>query len=285
MVPDFTRITMDMLYALDSVVDLGDTTYKAQKVVDILNKLGYLKNTVSSMTPQVVSALRKLQADLGFAQTGQWTPALTNIVSLGSTGQNIIPAQGYNPNQFTNNQPLSSITNISSAPPVVLTNRFSEKQGVNFRSNAIPCYIVNLNTNTTITFGTEPDQIEDSKSTQYEDEQTIGRSSPFKGYQGSGPRSVSFTITIVADYCPDGLVTTCNRMKALCYPHKSSHIVGPKALFVLGSFFKVVGTPKDVNVIYKKPYRDGMYTLADVSFSLDEVEDQTRFASEVEQNG
>ena len=161
----------------------------------------------------------------------------------------------------------------------------THRKGVKFTEHEIECYIINLNTGTKIEFGIAPENVSDSNSAQYEDEQTRGRSSPFKGYVGSGPRDMNFTINLCQDYCPMGIVQTERLMRALVYPHKSSVLKSPKCLFHLGDFINVVGVPMSVNSEWRKPFKDGVYSFCDVSFSLNEVEEISRTTSEVEQNG
>lgn len=150
-------------------------------------------------------------------------------------------------------------------------------------SEDISCFITNLNTGTVIEFGLlSPDEVSDSNSANFEDISIRGRSSPLKGYDSTGPRSISFSIELAADLCPQGLVQTVRRMQALLYPHQQTVIVQPRCLFVLGDFLNITGVPQSVDVVWKKPYTNGMYRFADVSFSMSEVEEVGRFAKEIE---
>ena len=109
-----------------------------------------------------------------------------------------------------------------------------------------------------------------------------GRSSPFKGYSSSGPREVSFSISLCQDYCKEGLLKTVNRLSALTYPHNESYVKPPKCKIVIGKFINITGVITAVGVEWRKPYKEGIYSFADVSISASEVVDKSQSDNEIE---
>lgn len=155
-------------------------------------------------------------------------------------------------------------------------------KGRSYLDSEIEFFITNLNTGTKIRFGISPESVSDSFSAQFDDEFVRGRSSPFKGYSGSGPRDISFSLKLYADYCPEGIVQTVRMLRALAYAEKDGVIRPPRCYFSLGTFMQITGVPTSVNVIWEKPYKEGIYSFATVSLSIQEVEEKSRIASEVE---
>ena len=149
----------------------------------------------------------------------------------------------------------------------------------------IECYIINRLTGTKIIFGISPEEITESVSAQFDEADVRGRSSPFKQYSQSGPKSVSFTISLYADYCPMGIAQTVSAIKALVYPQYSDVIEAPHSYFKLGKFIAIDGIVSSVSVTWKKPFRDGYYLFADVSIDMDEVRSVAQSAKEVESSG
>lgn len=153
------------------------------------------------------------------------------------------------------------------------------------RDKEIECYVINRLTGTKIVFGISPDEVTESNSAQFDDADIRGRSSPFKQYSQTGPRSVSFTIQLYADYCPMGIVQTVNAVKALVYPRYTDVIEAPHAYFKIGKFMALDGVVNSVSVSWRKPFRDGYYLFADVSIDMDEVRSVAQSVEEVESNG
>ena len=92
----------------------------------------------------------------------------------------------------------------------------------------IPCYIVNLNTDSKVVFSIElPETISDSYSANYSDQVTRGRSSPFKSYESSGPRSISFSVMLSYDYHRD-LKDIVSDLRNMLKPQQGSYINPPR---------------------------------------------------------
>lgn len=148
-----------------------------------------------------------------------------------------------------------------------------------------PFYLINLITGTRLSLDITPDEITDSVGAEFEEQPIRGRSSPLKGYSSSGPRQVSFTITTADDYCKDGLVPTVNMLKAMVYPVYSGIVVSPEIYLRIGYLIAMKAVLNSVDVTWKKPIRNGFYTVADISFDFSEVVDIPRSAEEIEQGG
>lgn len=143
----------------------------------------------------------------------------------------------------------------------------------------IACYVSNLNTNETVTFNVEiPDQISDSYSAEYEDQSTRGRSSPFKSYVSSGPRSISFSVTLSLDYRRD-LKSTVDCLRDMLKAAKGTVIRPPKVRVRIGDVLNIYAVPSSFECTWSGGYKDSMYRVCECSFSFDEVEDVSSYAS------
>lgn len=259
---------------------LGDRGSDVVELQEFLISNGFLTSKEENYGVKTKRAVLKFQESMNLTPSGEWDSSYytlwrlkhSNVATRGIVS-NVITAVGAT---------VSSVVN-SVSTMFQGANKSLPKGKGSFTVDYIPCYVYNMNTGTMIQFGVStPEEISDSTTANFEDQAVKGRSSPFKAYDNSGPRSISFTIELVADYCPDGIVQTVNKLRALCYPHKKTIIVEPKCRVVIGNFLKVTCVPTAVDVVWKKPYKDNIYTLADVTLSLSEVESAGTFASEVE---
>lgn len=151
----------------------------------------------------------------------------------------------------------------------------------------IDCYITNLLTNTTIIVQVLPDSLSDAVNATFDDVQTRGRTSPYKAYANSGPRTISFSLELFDDYLDENIVMVVRKLQALCYPTKSSTFVNaPKCRVKMGEMFAFTGVCNSVSVDWQKDagFKYGRYSHASVSLDFNEVEDTSRYASEWESN-
>lgn len=165
------------------------------------------------------------------------------------------------------------------------TSGSSNKKVYKITKDYIPCYVINSVTGGTIEFDVEPDEITDTTSAQFDPQDIRGRSSPFQGYNGSGPRTVSFELTLHQDLCKDGLLNTINHLKSLAYPGYGGVLTAPKCIVRLGEMVHMKAIINDVGVVWQKPYRDKCYLLATVSLNFTEVVDTPFSASDIWKKG
>ena len=150
----------------------------------------------------------------------------------------------------------------------------------------IPCYIINLVTGSRIEVDILPDEISESKDSQFDSVDLRGRSAPLQGYNCSGARSVSYSLTLHDDYCKGGLLSTVRKLKALEYPeYANSSLTPPKCYVRFGSMISMSAIVTSVSITWKKPYRNGFYINADVNLEFSEVVDTPYSASQIEAGG
>lgn len=149
----------------------------------------------------------------------------------------------------------------------------------------IPCYIINTLTGNTIEFDVEPDEITESNSSQFDPQDIRGRSSPYQGYNSSGPRTVNFELVLHHDLCKDGILTTVNHLRSLTYPGYGGVLRAPECVVRLGDMIHMKAIVNDVGITWQKPYRDNVYLAATVSLSFTEVTDTPKSASDIWKNG
>lgn len=266
---------------------LGDRDSEVTEVQQFLIGAGFLTPVYKRDMPVspeshygvlTKKAVINLQKVLGLEPTGIWDDSIYSIMAT-NYSVNLLSDSGYTPPS----------TNKTSTKTVTQTPTFKTEtcpKGRWFDQNKeIECYVLNRLTGTKIIFGISPDEVSESNSAQFDDADVRGRSSPFKQYSQSGPRSVSFTVTLYADYCPMGIVQTVSAVKALVYPKYTDVIEAPHAYFKIGKFMALDGVVNSVSVSWRKPFRDGYYLFADVSIDMDEVRSVAQSAEEVESNG
>lgn len=178
----------------------------------------------------------------------------------------------------------SNTNSISGVQTPTATTGKNDKYAGSGAKADVTCYIKNMVTGSTISFGL-PNDLSDSISATFDDTNIRGRSSPIKGYDSSGPRSLSYSLILHNDYCPEGLYTTIAKLKALCYPGYSNTVDSPSCYVRLGKAVKGLFVMNSVGVTYEKPYVDGMYVKAEVSLDLSEAPSSPLSASEVENGG
>lgn len=249
---------------------LGDRGNDVIEVQDFLIEKHFLNEREENYGVKTKLAVIRLQRLLGVTETGEWSDIYYKLYELKAP---LVRATGA----------AAATETTATGTGTTVTSSSNPKGNASFTTDYITCYIYNLNTGTQVNFGVStPDEISDSNSANFEDQAVKGRSSPFKAYDSSGPRTISFTVELVADYCSEGIVKTVNKLRALVYPHKQTVIVEPRCKVCIGNFLQVTGVPTNIDVTWKKPYKDGIYTLADVSITVSEVEDAGRFSKEVE---
>lgn len=134
----------------------------------------------------------------------------------------------------------------------------------------INCYIMNLNTGMKVNFITTPQTITESLSANFGQQTIPGRSDPLFYYTNSGPRNVTFTMTIVDDYTPYGIVYTVNQLKAMVYPHYVGMTIHPPRCYLsIGRFLTLTGFLQNIEVTWQStPIREQIYQYADVAFTF-----------------
>lgn len=137
--------------------------------------------------------------------------------------------------------------------------------------------IHNLVTDTIIRFRFLPEEVEDSHSSSFSQQEIQGRSTPILAYSGGGPREVSFSVTLFEDYCDDGIIDAVNKLKALTYPGYSATGVEPPECYVrIGDGIIFTGQCTNVSVSWQTPFKSkeqegvprNTYSRADVSLSF-----------------
>ena len=181
--------------------------------------------------------------------------------------------------------PLAGLVEKSQGLPTIFSNSSNNKKAYAAAKDTIPCYIINLVTNSKIEFECTPESVSDNNSAQFDSQEIRGRSSPYQGYSGSGPRSLSYNIVLHEDLCKEGLINTINKLKALTYPEYGGVLLTPKCLIRLGNMIHCQATVSDVSITYQKPHRDNIYVYAEVDLSFSEVVDKPYSASEIEVKG
>lgn len=259
---------------------LGDRGHDVEEIQKFLKDTGYLKVYENGYGVFTKRAVYNLQKSIEIAPTGIWTndlPELFNIYNKLNNNPKVMSRVKIPLDQS------SSPIGDSSTPKLGSFSRTSSKKGTKLtKKDPIDCYIINLLTNTMIEFTGLPEEVTIANTANFSDQTVKGRSSPFKAYENSGSKNIDFSVLIVADYCEKGITQVSNEINALVLPSNQGFIQAPKCLFKLGEFINIVAVPNSVSQCFKPPYRDGVYTVLEVTFSLSEIEPLSRTAEEVE---
>lgn len=146
-------------------------------------------------------------------------------------------------------------------------------------------YVKNLNTNTVTPFVSVPPSITESLGNTVNQSQIPGRSDPLFYYSNSGPRNITFTLSIIDDITPNGIIDTANRLRALAYPKYTGYVVSsPKCFLRVGKFISLLGFLENLEINWQPlPIRDNTYHYADFSFTFSQAVPFPFDASQVEQ--
>ena len=205
--------------------------------------------------------------------TGWVSNALSSVVS--NSFNNVNPSNTGTLSGFYN--PASS-----SLAPVVKKNSHL----VGYFSDYYDSYIMNLATTSIIEFHL-PSELSDSMSANFESQNVRGRSAQYHGYNDSGPRSISFSIELQADYCKEEFNITIAKLKALTYPVYTNGVIYPSCVIKLGNVLTGQFIINSVGVSYdgsQAPERDHMYTKATVSIDAVETPQIAKSAEQVERD-
>lgn len=162
-------------------------------------------------------------------------------------------------------------------------------------------YIQNLITNTSTSFTFYPEEVEDSHTSSFNQQEIQGRSTPLISYSGGGPREVSFSVIILDEFCDIGIVDTVNKLKALTYPGYDNMVEPPECYVKLGRGIRFTGQCTNVSVSWQPPISGSSsstvsefggdagegttYSRADVSMSFLISHEIALSSSNVEENG
>ena len=149
-------------------------------------------------------------------------------------------------------------------------------------SMEFPCYIVNLITGTTIEFPHLPEEISFSKGTVFEEIATKGRFEPWLAYSGSSSPSVSVSMLVDANTCPNNnLEQFLYKVEALAYPLYNNKVISPKCYFY-SMGFELEGILESIDITRKLPIINGYYSSAEISFNFKGASQVTQDASKIE---
>lgn len=205
--------------------------------------------------------------------TGWISNSLSSVVS--NSFNNVNPSNTGTLSGFYN--PASN-----SLAPVVKKNSHL----VGYFSDYYDSYILNLATTSRIEFHM-PTELSDSMSANFESQNVRGRSAQYHGYNDSGPRTISFSIELQADYCKEEFNITIAKLKALVYPVYTNGVIYPSCVIKLGNVLTGQFIINSVGVSYdgnQAPERDHLYTKATVSIDAVETLQVAKSAEQVERD-
>lgn len=146
----------------------------------------------------------------------------------------------------------------------------------------VECYLKNLLTGSSVSFGI-PSSLAESLSANYDSQDIRGRSSDVRSYNNTSSRTFSWTSKVHTDYTSGGMYNKLAAIKALAYPeYTGSTIMPPKGFLKIGKVLRTRVTIDNIEISYEKPYREGAYVYAEVSFSCTEISNSPYSTEEVE---
>lgn len=141
-------------------------------------------------------------------------------------------------------------------------------------SDLITSFIINELTGEPVVFETLPEDISETYATSWDTTDIRGRSAPYIGFVGNEARSVSYSITLQADICPN-MMKVIAFLKGLVYPDYKGSIVDPPLCTVHlgGMVSNMLAVVNNVSISWKGPILDGadFYSQADISIDFMEL--------------
>ncbi len=140
-------------------------------------------------------------------------------------------------------------------------------------SRLITCYILNKLTDKTIKFYVIPEEVSESYGASWDSTEVRGRSAPYFGFSGNEARTVSYSITLHADYCKN-LKDIVKELKRLVYPkYAGSIVIPPYCKVKFGSMVDMTAIVNNVSVNWSGTLIDGndYYSTAEVSIEFTEL--------------
>lgn len=157
---------------------------------------------------------------------------------------------------------MSNIINYSN------WNRVSNESYEN--SNYIAVQQSGSNEYYTISIPNYPDEISDSGSANYSEENILGRSSPLISYTGTGFREVQFSFDIHREEF-NGIDKLLRIARSSVYPNYGTSYMKPTITSVrLGDFY-ARGVTRSYGFTWKKPIVNGKYQVCTVSLSIADI--------------
>ena len=260
----------------------GDRGKDVKELQEFLMDIGYLDTQESYYSSKTLSAVKALQRTLELPVTGEFSPSIYEEFNRVSA----TPMTVAKTNTTDKNKPgTTDKTNTTDKTPD------ADKKGESGNSDnqqdfdestvaqiqEVPCYIVNLITNDgagsgVVYFPHNPEEFSYSKSNNYDEQTTKGRSEPFYSYANSSGLTVDLNVTLSYDFCKGDIDKELIKLEALTYPRysDSGRIVPPKCFFRCATF-AVEGIVTDLSITRRLPLINGRYSLADVTLSIIET--------------
>ena len=192
------------------------------------------------------------------------------VKSSGTSANN-----GYVPNN-------SGSTTTMNKSTVYTKNQHYVKQ---LNEGTTVLYITNLVTGTTIEIDVSPTGFSESNKSNFDGQEIRGRSNVLFGYNSTGPKTASLSVTLIDDYCYYGLANTINFLKALMYPTYTGGFTTPPVAHVRYGKMLSMRCFASVEITYVGPKRNGYHIAAEVSISLTEIRDGSLPAQAIETGG
>lgn len=129
-----------------------------------------------------------------------------------------------------------------------------------------------------------PDEITRSTSSNWSDQNIVGRSSPISAYSGTSYMSVSFSFLMHREMATN-IEEVIRYLNATVYPlYNSSGLIPPITTFRFGTF-KVKGIVRNINFTDKKPIIDNEYQVCEASVQIDCIPDDVVGGDDIYYNG
>lgn len=133
-----------------------------------------------------------------------------------------------------------------------------------------------------------PQEVSDSAAANFEQQEVVGRSSPYHGYSSTSARTVSISLITHRDILAQlGLQKLPAFVQSLAYPkYLAQEIKSPEVVLKLGNTLYISGVPSECNVNWAAPVtKDGHYTVCTINLTIEENVDKAYDSSYVISKG
>lgn len=267
--------TMEAVRNLQSALDLETTGIFDESLYSLYDLKLYADSHTMNTRAPVMDNINGDETILDYS--GMTGNILNNIGSNYSKDTTVTTS-----NATSSNVSIKEYINTTSSDNASYQQSFNESDA-DLSGLQFPAYIQNLITGTTIKIPVTIEEINWSKSNNFAEVETKGRSASYLGYSNSSAKTLDFSFIIHKDLLTDNetLESYCNKLEALAYPRYGDYTVPPKAFFRCGTI-RLEGVVNEVSVSLSPPIIDGAYSVANVSISMTETYDIGMSATTIE---
>lgn len=147
-------------------------------------------------------------------------------------------------------------------------------------------YIMDLRTNEVFDIPFPPaDLTERTNSPSFTSDNIVGRTSQYMVYTSSSNRSIGVTFSIIDDYIEIGLQEVRDILASMAMPQYTNYNIDPPRVQIKLGAMVLRGVISSISFTWSGPFRNGLYTVLNVTMELTEARQIPLGSTEVRAGG